>query len=361
MRLAIRSVMRVMDRSASATSEAAAGVGTLDDLYGVLAQRDYAPLWTMHGALTPEPTTAMVPRLWRYDEVRALIVRAGELISAEDAERRVLALRNPGTAPHEVARATDTLWAAIQMVLPGEIAPAHRHTPAALRYVIEGSGAYTAVDGRRCEMEVGDFVITPSGSWHEHGHDGEGPMIWLDGLDLSIVHALHAVFVERHEGGIPSLPQAPASLRAGALLPRLPHEHPAPTLVWKLADALEALDALRDADGDPFDDLRIEYRDPASNGPALPTMAAFLQRLRGGVALRAHRHTSSAVYHAIRGEGRTVVNGVALEWAPGDTFAIPAWALHRHEPLGGEDALLFSFSDEPALRALGLLCERADA
>ncbi|MDW5593434.1 cupin domain-containing protein [Conexibacter stalactiti] len=339
--------------------DAADGVETLEDLYRVLDERDYEPLWTMKGALTPEPTTAMVPRLWRYDEVRSLIERAGGLISAEDAERRVLALRNPGTAEHEVARATDTLWAAMQMVLPGEVAPAHRHTPAALRYIVEGKGAYTAVDGRRCEMEVGDFVITPNWTWHEHGHEGEGPMIWLDGLDLSIVHAMHACFVERHEGPIPQQPMASAARRAGTLQPLLAEDHPAPTLVWKLADAERALAELADAEGNPFDDLILEYRDPATNASALPTMSAYIQQLRPATATRSHRHTASTVYHVIRGEGRSVIDGRAFDWAPGDTFVVPTWALHSHETADG--ALLFSFSDAPALRALGLLRERADA
>jgi gentisate 1,2-dioxygenase len=302
----------------------------------------------------------MVPYLWSYEEVRALIVRAGDLISAEDAERRALSLKNPGTADYEIARATDTLWAAMQMVLPGEVAPAHRHTPAALRYIVEGSGAYTAVDGRRCEIEVGDFVITPNWSWHEHGNEGDVPMIWLDGLDLSIVHAMHAVFVERHEGPIPSQPEPPAALRTATLRPAIEIGKPAPTLVWKLSDALAALDALQDLDGDPFDDLRLEYCDPNTHGPALPTMAAYVQRLRRGADTRPHRHTSSVVYHVIDGEGRTIVDDVELHWAPGDTFAIPTWALHRHEPQGTHDALLFSFTDEPAIKALGLLRERPD-
>lgn len=132
-------------------------------------------------------------------------------------------------------------------------------------------------------------------------------------------------------------------------------------LVWKLSDALAALDALQGIEGDPFDDLRLEYCDPDTHGSALPTMSAYVQRLRRETKTRAHRHTSSAVYHVIEGEGRTVADDVKLEWAKGDTFAIPTWALHRHEVLGDQDALLFSYSDEPAIRALGLLRERADS
>lgn len=196
----------------------AAAIASLDELYAVLPERCYTPLWTIKGALTPEPVTQMVPYLWSYGETRELIMRAGDLISAADAERRVLAYRNPGTAEHELARTTDTLWAAVQLVLPGELAPPHRHTPAALRYVIEGIGAHTSVDGVRYEMRAGDVVLTPNWAWHEHGHDGSGPMIWLDGLDLPLVHTLNLVFAEFGGGpqAAPALPAASPGIRAGS-------------------------------------------------------------------------------------------------------------------------------------------------
>ncbi len=322
------------------TTTAAAEIGSLKQLYGVLPDLNYQPLWTLKGALTPEPATRMVPCLWRYTEARELIAKAGELISAADAERRVLAFRNPGTAPHELARTTDTLWAAVQLVLPGEVAPAHRHTPAALRYIIEGEGAYTIVDGLRCPMERGDLVLTPNWSWHEHGHAGQGPMIWLDGLDIPMVHTMHLVFAEPGPG------------------PAEPLGEPDRTLVYKLADAERALDELRDGAADPHDDLIHEYRDPATGGPILPTLSAYLQLLRPGVRTQAHRHTSSAVYHVVRGSGSSTIGSRRFDWTQGDTFALPAWAVHEHANPGSSDALLFSFSDAPALESLGLLREQ---
>jgi gentisate 1,2-dioxygenase len=323
------------------TTTATAEIGSLDQLYEVLPNLHYQPLWTLKGALTPEPATRMVPYLWRYTEARELIARAGELISAQDAERRVLAFRNPGTAPHELARTTDTLWAAVQLVLPGEVAPAHRHTPAALRYIIEGEGAYTIVDGRRCPMERGDLVLTPNWSWHEHGHAGEGPMIWLDGLDIPMVHTMHLVFTEPGPG------------------PAEPLEGPRRTLIYKLADAEAALEELRNGAGSPHDDLIHEYRDPTTEGPVLPTLSAYLQLLRPGVHTRAHRHTASVVYHVVRGSGSSTIAGQRFDWTQGDTFAVPTWAEHEHANPGGGDALLFSFSDRPALERLGLLRERS--
>ena len=333
-------------------------INSLDALYEALPALDYEPLWTMKGALTKEPATRMTPVLWRYDDARELILRAGELISAQDADRRVLAFKNPGSNPHEMARTTDTLWAAIQLVLPGEVAPPHRHTAAALRYIIEGSGGYTVVDGRRVDMEVGDFLLTPNWSWHEHGHAGAGPMIWLDGLDLPMVNTLRLVFTESGEHA-PARPLPPEAIRTGALLPRFGSAGDAPTLIWKLADVEATLDALRDHDGSPFDDLILEYRDPATGGPVLPTLSASMQLLRAGVQTRAHRHTSSHVYHVVRGTGTSTIAGERFAWKTGDTFALPTWAEHSHHNDSAEDALLFSFSDEPAIAALGLLREHA--
>lgn len=337
------------------------GINSLEDLYTALPPLNYEPLWTIKGALTPEPTTNMVPWLWHFAEARDLITRAGELISAEQADRRVLALKNPGTSEHELARTTDTLWAAVQLVLPGEVAPPHRHTPAALRYIIEGKGGYTVVDGHRVNMHVGDFVVTPSWSWHEHGHAGEGPMIWLDGLDLPMVHTLRLVFTE-FSGNIASRPLPGQSRRSGALKPRWTGDATdAPTLLWRLEDAEHAFEELRDEAGSPYDDLILEYRNPVVNGPVMPTMAAYIQLLRAGTETQAHRHTHSVVYHVVRGHGTSIVGDQRVDWIDGDTFAVPTWVPHRHVNPGSEDALLFSFSDEPAVAALGLLREQAVA
>jgi gentisate 1,2-dioxygenase len=345
----------------STTTNIADGIGSLEDLYATLPALNYEPLWTMKGALTPEPTTSMVPALWHYAEVRDLIVRAGELISAKDADRRVLAMKNPGCSPHEIARATDTLWTAMQLVLPGEVAPPHRHTAAALRYIVEGSGGYTVVDGRRVDMHKGDFLLTPNWSWHEHGHGGEGPMIWLDGLDMPMVSTLRLIFADFGGGPEATKPEAAAPLRSGELKPRWAGAEQATTLVWKLDDVESALEELRDEHGSPFDDLIIEYRDPRTNGPVMTTMSAYMQLLRPGVETDAHRHTSSAVYHVVRGSGASVIDGERFDWVEGDTFALPTWAEHRHLNSGSGDALLFSFSDEPAVDALGLLREQPAA
>lgn len=315
------------------------------EFYDRLPALHYEPLWRMSGALTPQPTTAMLPYLWRYVQARTLIEEAGSLITAEDAERRVLAFRNPGCAAHEVARATDTLWAAVQLVLPGETAPAHRHTPAALRFVIEGCGGYTTVDGEQYDMHPGDLILTPNWTWHSHGHTGDAPMIWLDGLDLPLTHSLHAVFAE-----FPS----PGSALPAAYPHSLPSSH-----LFPYSEMRRNLEARRAAPGDPFDDVIIEYRNRETGGPVMPTIAAAMQLLRSGVRTRAHRHTHSVVYHVIAGCGTSIIAGQQFDWTAGDTFAIPTWAPHRHLNPTSEDAFLFSYSDEPVLDALGLSRETA--
>jgi gentisate 1,2-dioxygenase len=173
-----------------------------------------------------------------------------------------------------------------------------------------------------------------------------------------MVHTLRLIFAEFGFDVPASRPSAPAALRSGELKPRWAGAAQAATLVWKLADVQQSLEDLRGEDGSPFDDLILEYRDPATNGPAMTTMSAYMQLLRPGVETQAHRHTSSAVYHVVEGTGTSVIGGERFDWVPGDTFALPTWAEHRHINSGSSDAMLFSFSDEPTVAALGLLREQ---
>lgn len=307
--------------------------------YERLRATQCAALWRVQGALTPEPVTAMIPYLWRYEEIRALLMEAGGVITPEEASRRVLGFNNPGTAAHEVARATDTLWAALQLVLPGELAPEHRHTPAALRFVVEGEGGYTTVDDELYDMRPGDLILTPNWTWHGHGHTGGRPMIWLDGLDLPLMHSLRNVFAE-FPAGAARPPVAPSG--RGRV-----HAFPFETM-------RAALEERRAEDGDPYDDILIDYRNPETGGAIMPTLSAAMQLLRPGVTTAAHRHTHSVVYHVVEGRGTSVVGSRRLDWAKGDTFAVPIWATHRHVNPTAADALLFSFTDAPVLEALGL-------
>ncbi len=342
----------------------AAQLGEADDsFYFDLANRHYSPLWQLMGGFGPEPKTNLVPHLWRWQEARELLMRAGEVVPLEDALRRALGFRNPGSRPDQRTGATDSLWAALQLVLPGEFAPPHRHTPNAMRFIIEGSGAYTVVNGQRVAMEVGDFLLTPSWYWHEHGNEGDGPMIWLDGLDSPLISRLNQYVLEEDDEGRQDVdPPYPAAYVNG--LVDKPYGDPPAVgqpLVYKLADTLETLEFLRDGVGDPYDDIIVEYKNPATHGPVLSTISAHLQLVRPGVSTASHQHTHSTVYHVVRGSGYSIIDGERVDWAKGDTIGIPLWYSHSHHNPTGEDAILFSYTDRPAIAKLGLWRERGEA
>src|SRR6266508_3073617 len=163
--------------------------------YDRISAYDMAPLWEVLRDLVPrEPATQCVPAIWRFADARPLVAEAGELITAKEAERRVLVLENP--ALRGKSRITQTLYAGLQLILPGEIAPAHRHTASAIRFVLDGEGAYTAVEGEKTLMKRGDFVITANWLAHDHGNTSKQPMLWLDVLDLPTVNFYEASFAE---------------------------------------------------------------------------------------------------------------------------------------------------------------------
>ena len=334
--------------------------------YEQLPEAHAAPLWKALGSLLPsQPTGAAAPVVWRYEELRPLLLEAGEIVSAEEASRRVLMLVNP-SLPAEQSAAARNLYAGLQLVLPGEAAPAHRHAAAALRVIIEGEGAFTAVDGERTHMRRGDLVLTPSWAWHDHGNLGDEPAIWLDGLDLPLINAMESNFFGGAiEGAQKELRPPDTTLRTygeGWLQPAWTKwDKPYTPLVthpWSRTERV-LRDALEAGLGSPADGAIFRFTNPLTGGHALPSMGCTVQALAPGQRTAAHRHTSSAVYHVIGGTGQTIVDGVELAWAPHDTFALPGWAAHEHHNLGDEPAFLFAFTDEPALEALGWLAEEA--
>ena len=259
---------------------------------------------------------------------------------------------------------TTSLYAGLQLILPGEVAPAHRHTQTALRFVVEGEGAYTAVDGEKAVMHEGDFIITPSGTWHDHGNESDGPVVWLDGLDIPIVTLLDASFAERHteEAQAATRPRGAAAARYGCGL--LPVEAssggPAsPVFSFPYARTREALDRLRaSAAVDACHGIRMKYANPLDGGYALPTIATFIQLLPRGFRGAAHRSTDATVFCVAEGEGRTEAGEETFTWGPRDTFVIPSWWPRRHEV--EEEAVLFSFSDRVVQEALGLWREERE-
>ena len=167
-----------------------------ETFYEAIDTENMAPLWeSLHELVPPEPHSILQPVKWDYDNVvRARLMKAGGLVTAAEAERRVLVLENPGLKGK--ASATHTIYAGVQLVLPGEVARAHRHTQSAIRFILESDGGYTAVDGERTYMHPGDFVITPSWTWHDHGNTTNTPTVWVDVLDLPLVGMLGSPFAE---------------------------------------------------------------------------------------------------------------------------------------------------------------------
>ena len=335
---------------------------TRADFYDRIGQHGMTPLWeVMRGLVTPEPASPCVPALWRYDDIRPFIMEAGGLITAKEAERRVLVLENPGMPGQ--SRITRSLYAGMQLILPGEVAPSHRHMQTALRFVIEGSGAFTAVDGEKTLMHPGDFVITPQWCWHDHGNDSAAPMVWLDGLDIPIVQLFDASFAEHFEADEQPLtkPEGDSLARYGSGLLPVDHRRGAiasPVFNYPYDRTREALEAMRKAqEWDPCHGLKMKYVNPVTGDYAMATMATFMQLLPKGFTGAPYQSTDGMVYVCVEGSGETLINGESFAWGPRDTFVVPSWAKHSHK-VTGDDAVLFSFSDRAAQEKIGLWWER---
>ena len=329
-----------------------------------LEKRSLAPLWAaLHLLLPNERQTRAVPHCWRWTELRPLLLEAGRLVGIDQAERRVLVLRNPGLTGQFAA--TATLFAGMQIILPGETAPSHHHTPTALRMIVEGTGAFTTVEGIRCDMEPGDLIITPPMRWHDHGHEGSAPMIWLDGLDIPLVRSLEQAWASKMR---PAEPPAHASdssqdeYTAAGLVPRHSRypEIGYPQVRWPWKTVRAALAGLA-ATASRETPVILRYVSPRTGTFPLATMGCEAQWLRPGEQTRAERRTGSAVYHVIEGQGESRIGESTIAWAPGDSFAAPPWHWIEHRSAAGAPAALFQLNDEPALRALGLWQEETRA
>lgn len=328
--------------------------------YAKISGQNLAPLWTsLANLVTPEPRSPCEPAAWRFADIRAAMMEAGRLITTKEAERRVLVLENPGLRGQ--SRVTNDLYAGVQLVLPGEVAPAHRHTQCALRFVLEGEGAHTVVEGERTVMHEGDFVITPPMCWHDHGNESDRPMFWLDGLDIPLVQLLDASFAEPlGEDRQPMLrPAGDSTARYGASL--LPVDYRrrgtcSPLFNYPYARTREALDALtRHDDWDPCHGIKMRYANPETGGYAMATIGAFIQLLPEGFRTQAYRSTDATVFVPIEGQGRSHIGSKVVEWGPRDVFVVPSWHRVSHE--ADRASVLFSFSSRPVQEALGLFRE----
>ena len=335
----------------------------LKEYYDRLNELNTAPLWEVLDELvTATPRTPCVPTLWRYDELRPMLIEAGRLISTDEAERRVLILENPGIKGQSWI--TTSLYAAIQVVMPGEIAQAHRHTGSAFRFVLEGDGGgYTSVDGERTLMHPGDFVLTPSWTFHDHGNSGEEPTIWMDGLDIPYVNMMGVNFAEHWpEKTFPvTKNEGDAVTRYGQNLLPVDHESSAvrfPVFSYPYSRSRETLDQLyKNGPVHECHGIKLQFANPLDGGYPMATVAGFMQLLPAGFSGKSHRSTDGAVFTAVEGSGRTKVGDVTIEWKERDIFVVPSWFPVSHQSEKG--AVLFSFSDRAAQKALNLWREEA--
>ena len=310
----------------------------------------------------PVPLSPAMAHRWSFDEARAYLLRAGDLISAAEAERRVLILENPGMAG--TSSITSSLYAGLQLILPGEVAPCHRHTQCALRFVMEGEGAFTAVDGEKAIMHPFDLVLTPGGQWHDHGNTSDRPMIWLDGLDIPTVRHFDASFSEKY--ATEAYPQtAPPGdtlhrygrnmrpMRGGSADRRPAHQ---PLFHYPYAIWRESLDSLAAAtEPDPHLGHALEFLNPADGGPVMPTISAHVRRLPAGFETRPRQSTDGAVYTVVEGSGEALVGDVTIPLAERDVFVAPSWKPLRLR--ASSDLVLFGFSARAAQDKLNLYRE----
>jgi len=334
----------------------------IQELNDLLRPRWVSGLWNVDHAERPgDPKTRVTPHLWKWHDIYDSLVQAKDKISVASGsvERRVIRLVNPGMAETEMT--SHTILLSFQLIQPGEVAPAHRHTMSAFRFILRGRGAYTNVDGNKMVMQDGDLILTPHGCWHEHAHDGDENMVWIDGLDVPLVQALQQISFDPYKGRLPVNEAIDPALFHGMTRPVGTNTSEAPQVLhyhWR--DTYASLQQLARTTGSPFDGAALEFVNPANGGPTLPTMSCQVQMLRPNEKTKSHRHTSTSIYHAFRGSGTTLINGETFHWQKGDTFIVPLWSWHEHANGSTTDeAILFSMHDEPILKAFGLFREEA--
>lgn len=335
--------------------------------YKDLERLGTAALWTVANKIEPwEPKSASVPMLWRYRDLREHVLKSVDLVTPEQAGRRVIYFENPGRK--EEAAAVGWLYSGLQVMHPGENASAHWHSSSALRFIMEGRGAYTIVNGHKMTLGANDFVITPNGCWHEHGvEEGGLPCIWQDGLDIPLANAMEAGFYGVHPDlhqaiGYP-VDDAVSIWGAPGLTPQGVKwsQNYSPLFKYQWEPTYEALVRYsKAADGSPFDGHLMNYTNPSTGGPVMATMGASMQLLGPGFVGKAHRHTGSFLYQVAKGSGYSIINGQRFDWQEHDVFCVPSWAWHEHVNTSQtDDACLFCFNDLPAIQSMGFYREEA--
>ena len=331
------------------------------ELNHLLERRWLSGLWNVRAEQRPlDPKTTVKPHIWKWTEVYDGLLRAREVIGLTSGavERRHIRLVNPGLKDRELT--THTMSFGFQLLQSGEVASAHRHTITAIRFVLKGKGAYTNVEGEKMMMEGGDLILTPQSTWHEHANEGDEPMVWADGLDVPLIESLQVVSVERYpEKRLPVKESPIHPSLYGMVRPTSLSTGPyTPSLHYRWQDTYFSLKRLAESVAHPYEGIALDYVNPLTGGPTLPTLLCRIQMLRPGERTKSHRHRSTSIYHVFRGSGTTVIDGEAFHWEQGDTFVVPLWSWHEHaNSFSNEEAILFSIHDTPVLQAFGLYRE----
>ncbi len=329
-----------------------------EDLQAMMDEHQLAPLWAIYERMVrPEPVGAEPGHLWRWTDLEPVLELAGRSVGGRYAEHRVLLLAHPAFT--ERISTTRNLLAGVQCVMPGEKTVPHHHVAADVRFVLEGEGGETTVDGKACPLNAGDLVLTPNWTWHGHSNASDRPVVWVDMLDLPLVGGLGAFFQET--GPPERLPRSAVTLpdesyRRGGLTPMgdyTPVDH-SPRVHWPMREVVDALQhAPRDADGS----RRVRYTDPVRGGAVTPTLDVYALELPPGQSTRPLRRTGTALCIVIEGNGRSTIGDVELAWSRNDIFTVPNWTWHAHVA-DDRTARLLVVTDREIYRRTGWLREQ---
>ncbi|WP_299774056.1 cupin domain-containing protein [uncultured Tateyamaria sp.] len=343
-------------------------------MYAKLRELNAYGFWTVQGEMEPpEPKVKELAHVWRWSDFAPFVEQASRIVPHELADRRGIVLHNPGLDMQRPST-TNTQYVAYSVYVPGEIFSAHIHSPAASRMLLKSDGkGYTTVEGEKAYLERGDLITTPSGTWHDHGNEGDEPMVWVDMLDIPVAAFFNAgkFGFNYTENGvqIPSQSATRSQMYSrrfygtGGVRPRfaearIGNDNGSPQLHWKYADVRAALNALRDESGDPYDGCIVDYVNVMDGGPIQKTQNFSMQLLRPGEHTLSHRHTSSSVYVVLEGSGSTIIEGEEHKWEENDIFCVPTFKWHEHVNASStQDAVIYCVSDAPAVQKLGLYWE----
>ena len=337
-------------------------LGRLEDLpqeyRDQLTAQNLVPLWPSLRAVLPPhvPTRHTRPTFWSYQALRPLLLKAGELTPIEKAERRVLVLANPGHGLEKM-QASAAMYLGMQLLMPGEWAPSHRHTPNAVRMVVEGEGAWTTVDGEKCPMSRGDLILTPTGLWHEHGHDGHDPVVWLDVLDLPLMYYAEVSYHVDGERQTVRPGRGDRAYTTGGVVPtpvfqRNPKAYPMLRYPW--ADTRQALQALAQ-DRPDLDAVQVTYVNPETGADAENVLGFYALMLRPGQTLQLPARSPAAVYHLIEGNADVVIESQTFTLREADTCCAPGYTPVTLRNGSSEDpAFIFIADESPLHRKLGV-------